>query len=106
MGQFVDRIIETDRKAREMIDAAQLEKKQILEDAKRSAAQQLAVQAQALEQGKHEADEQMAQKSVAANEAMDKAYLKAKHTLDTAFDSQRDVWLSEITNHILSKQQQ
>lgn len=104
MEKFVDRIMETDRKAREMIDAAQAEKKQILENAREKAERQLAEQKAALEQGEREVDAQMAQQAAERDEASDKSYLDAKHKLDSTFDAHRDAWLEEITGHILAAQ--
>ena len=102
MEGFVDRIMETDRKAREMIDAAQREKKQILALAQENARRKLEERAAELERGKRDVDAQLAAQGAAGEEAVNKAYLRAKHALDDAFDAHRDAWLDEITDAILA----
>ncbi|MEG0768914.1 MAG: hypothetical protein RR825_05570 [Ruthenibacterium sp.] len=96
MESFVDRIIETDRKAREMIEAAQQQKallnRQAAEDAKRALALRAAQDKLAMEKQ----DQALAVREAAAMEKADDAYIKAKHALDDAFDASRDAWLAEI----------
>ena len=81
MEKFVDRIIETDRKAREIIEQAQQEKQAVLADAKKRA------------------DAEIARRE---SERMDAAYLDAKHALDNAFEAGHDAWLAEITQNTLA----
>ena len=84
MEKFVDRIIETDRKAREIIEQAQQEKQAVLADAKKRA------------------DAEFAQREARESERMDAAYLDAKHALDNAFEAGHDAWLAEITQNTLA----
>ena len=84
MEKFVDRIIETDRKAREIIEQAQQEKQAVLADAKKRA------------------DAEIAQREARESERMDAAYLDAKHALDNAFEDGHDAWLAEITQNTLA----
>ena len=84
MEKFVDRIIETDRKAREIIEQAQQEKQAVLADAKKRA------------------DAEIAQREARESERMDAAYLDAKHALDNAFEAGHDAWLAEITQNTLA----
>ena len=81
MEKFVDRIIETDRKAREIIEQAQQEKQAVLADAKKRAD---------------------AEREARESERMDAAYLDAKHALDNAFEAGHDAWLAEITQNTLA----
>ena len=60
MEKFADRIIETDRKARQMIDAAQQEKKRLLRESKARAQADLAAREEAAQQGKKAVDAEMA----------------------------------------------
>ena len=78
MEKFVDRIIETDRKAREIIEQAQQDK------------------------GRAAIDEEFAQREARESERMDAAYLDAKHALDNAFEDGHDAWLAEITQNTLA----
>ena len=87
MEKFVDRIIETDRKAREIIEQAQQEKQAVLADAKKRADAEIA-------RRETEADK--------GSERMDAAYLDAKHALDNAFEAGHDAWLAEITQNTLA----
>ena len=84
MEKFVNRIIETDRKAREIIEQAQQEKQAVLADAKKRA------------------DAEIAQREARESERMDAAYLDAKHALDNAFEAGHDAWLAEITQNTLA----
>ncbi len=84
MEKFVDRIIETDRKAREIIEQAQQEKQAVLADAKKRA------------------DAEIARREARESERMDAAYLDAKHALDNAFEAGHDAWLAEITQNTLA----
>jgi vacuolar-type H+-ATPase subunit H len=103
MEKFVDRIVETDQKARQLIDAARREKTDILEKAKQAAEQHLADQAAALANGERKVDEEMAAKQEAKDEELNQDYLRAKHALDAKFDANYDLWLKTITESILSE---
>ncbi|WP_367924421.1 hypothetical protein [uncultured Ruthenibacterium sp.] len=104
MEAFVDLIMETDRKARALIDQAQEEKKQILAGAEKRANAELQKRQAVLEQGKREVDAQLAQDTQKEREEMDKAYLDAKHALDATFEENREHWLDEIQRGILGGQ--
>ena len=95
MEKFVNRIIETDRKAREIIEQAQQEKQAVLADAKKRADAEIA-------RREAEADEEFAQREARESERMDAAYLDAKHALDNAFEAGHDAWLAEITQNTLA----
>lgn len=98
MEAFVDRIIDTDRKAREMIGAAQQQKaamhKKAVEDAHAALAASAAQDKIAMAQQ----DEKMAERATAAKDLADADYMREKHKLDEAFAAGIDGWLDEITN--------
>ena len=98
MEKFVDRIIETDRKAREIIEQAQQEKQAVLADAKKRADAEIARREAEADKGRAAIDEREARES----ERMDAAYLDAKHALDNAFEDGHDAWLAEITQNTLA----
>ena len=99
MEKFVDRIIETDRKAREIIEQAQQEKQAVLADAKKRADAEIARREA---EGRAAIDEEFAQREARESERMDAAYLDAKHALDNAFEAGHDAWLAEITQNTLA----
>lgn len=100
---FVDRIIETDRRARGVIENAQREKKRLLEEAKQRAAEELKKQSAATQQGKQAIDGELAQREQAENQKADEAYLAAKRGLDEAFEAHREAWLDEVTKNMLAE---
>ena len=102
MEKFVDRIIETDRKARQVIDAAQQEKKRLLRESKARAQADLAAREEAAQQGKKAVDAEMAALAKDAGQKTDEDYLAKKHALDAAFEQHREAWLAEITKAILA----
>ena len=61
MEKFVDRIIETDRKAREIIEQAQQEKQAVLADAKKRADAEIARREAEADKGRAAIDEEFAQ---------------------------------------------
>ena len=97
MEKFVDRIIETDRKAREIIEQAQQEKQAVLADAKKRADAEIARREAEAEKGRAAIDEEFAQR-----EARESEHLDAKHALDNAFEAGHDAWLAEITQNTLA----
>lgn len=103
MEAFVDRIIETDRKARGVIENAQREKKRLLEEAKRRAAEELKKQSAATEQGKQAIDQEIARRETLEDQKADEAYLAAKRGLDEAFEAHREAWLDEVTKNMLAE---
>ena len=60
MEKFVDRIIETDRKAREIIEQAQQEKQAVLADAKKRADAEIARREAEADKGRAAIDEEFA----------------------------------------------
>lgn len=103
METFVERIIETDRKAQEVIGAAQKEKKELLQQARERARQELAQREAAARQGKQAVDAEMEQSARQASQSADEDYLEKKRALDAAFEAHREAWLSEITSAILNR---
>ena len=69
MEKFVNRIIETDRKAREIIEQAQQEKQAVLADAKKRADAEIARREAEADKGRAAIDEEFAQR-----EARERAY--------------------------------
>lgn len=104
MEAFVELIMETDRKARTLIDQAQEEKKQILAGAEKRANEELKRREAALEAGKKQVDAQLAQDTKKEREEMDKACLDAKRALDAVFEEKREFWLDELQKGVLSGQ--
>ena len=97
MESFVERIIETDRKAREMIEAAQQKKQTLQKEAEEKAQQTLTARAAADKTAIEKLDSALALQETAAMDKADKEYIQAKHVLDDAFNAGRDGWLSELT---------
>ena len=91
MEKFVDRIIETDRKAREIIEQAQQEKQAVLADAKKRADAEIARREAAADKGRAAIDEEFAQREARESERM-----------DGAFEAGHDAWLAEITQNTLA----
>ena len=104
MEAFVELIMETDRKARALIDQAQEEKKEIRAGAEKRANEELKKREAALEAGKKQVDAQLDADTRKERDEMDKAYLEAKHALDAAFEEKRELWLKELQNGVLSGQ--
>ena len=78
MEKFVDRIIETARKAREIIEQAQQEKQAVLAAAKKRADAEIARRETEADKGRAAIDEEFAQREARESERMDAAYLDAK----------------------------
>ena len=104
MEAFVELIMETDRKARALIDQAQEEKKEILAGAEKRANEELKKREAALKAGKKQVDAQLDADTRKERDVMAKAYLEAKHALDAAFEEKREMWLKELQNGVLSGQ--
>lgn len=95
MEKFVDRIIETDRKAREIIEDAQNRRDQLQKDAQKEAAELLAQRAAASEAAIAKLDADFAAREKRASDRTDAEYLAAKHALDRDFDAGYDKWLQD-----------
>ena len=102
MEKFVDRIIETDRKARDIIEDAQTQKQKILADAQVRADKEIARHSAEAEKGKRGIDEEFKKKEQDGLDRMDVDYLTAKRALDAAFEGAHDAWLAEITRDVLA----
>ena len=74
MEKFVDRIIETDRKAREIIEQAQQEKQAVLADAKKRADAEIARREAEADKGRAAIDEEFAQREARESERMAVSY--------------------------------
>lgn len=103
METFVQRIIDTDRRARQVIEQARQEKKRLLEQARQQADSELARQEEAARAGRRAVDEEMARRARQAGEAADADYLAKKHALDAAFEEHREAWLRQITDAVLAE---
>lgn len=101
MENFVDRIIDTDRKAREIIENAQHEKETLLKSAEIRAAEQLAVREAESKEAMIAIDAEYAARETSAMDKADAEYISAKHKLDDAFESGRAAWLKEITDAVV-----
>ncbi|HJC71834.1 MAG TPA: hypothetical protein H9698_03445 [Candidatus Ruthenibacterium merdavium] len=102
MESFVDRIIETDRKARAVIEKAQKEKETLLNEARKKAQDYLEKQELNVKEGREAIDREFEKKTLEASNEADKSYLDQKHALDEAFEHNRSLWLKEITQNILT----
>ena len=98
MEKFVDRIIETDRKAREIIEGAQREKAQLEKQAREEAARRLEERAAQNAQAIAGLDEQYAQSRTKAEERAEADYITAKHALDADFAAGHDAWLRDVVD--------
>lgn len=96
MEKFVDRIIETDRKARAIIEQAQSEVNQLAAGAEERAAKGLAERAAQNEASIAALDKRLAAREARAMKRADEDYIRLKHGLDADFALGHDAWLSEI----------
>ena len=91
MEQFVELMLATDRKARDMIDKARQTRAQAVADAQKQAAEIRAADEKRLAAGTAQAAEKQAQAK-----ALDEEFLRAKHALDGRFDANRSAWLDGL----------
>lgn len=101
MEKFVDRIIDTDRKAREIIEEAQNKKSVLLAQATQKAEAEIAARAAKNAEKIAESDANLKAREAQAISAADADYIAAKHALDSAFEAGRKTWLAEITQNVL-----
>lgn len=94
---FVDRILETDRRARALLDEAQSEKKRLLREARERAEADVRRRDEQAKAGCAAVNEEFARREAEAAEAADRDYLRCKRALDEAFEEHRKAWLAEIT---------
>lgn len=104
MEHFVDKILQTDQKAREIIEAAEIEKNAIITKAKKDAHQYLMQQQEKTKAEKQGIDTQLVEKTKQGEETINTLYLTAKHAIDEAFDTQYDAWLAQISQHIFAQE--
>ncbi|NCC08349.1 MAG: hypothetical protein EOM30_10030 [Clostridia bacterium] len=98
---FVDKIIDTDKKAREIIEGAQKEKDLLMAEAEKRAKQEIEARAEDDKKEMAQIDNKYKEKLAAATERANVEYIAAKHALDAAFEKGRKVWLDEIINGAL-----
>ena len=96
MEQFVELMLATDRKARDMIDKARQTRAQAVADAQKQAAEIRAVDEKRLAAGKAQVDAALAAEKQAQAKALDEEFLRAKHALDGRFDANRSAWLDGL----------
>lgn len=96
METFMERIIETDRRAREVIEQALSRREPALAEARTQAQAELDKRAEALRLEMEEIDRRAEDRRKRDAQAADEEYLTAKHALDAAFEQQRAAWLDEI----------
>lgn len=96
MEQFVELMLATDRKAREMIDKARQAKAQAVADAQKQAEEICAADEKRLAAGKAQVDAALAEEKQAQAKALDEEFLRAKHALDGRFDANHDAWLDGL----------
>ncbi|MEG1406834.1 MAG: hypothetical protein RSD23_03170 [Ruthenibacterium sp.] len=101
MEKFVDRIIDTDRKAREIIEEAQNKKSALLAQAAQNAEAEIKMRIAESKQKIAESDADLNAREAQAMETADADYFVAKHALDAAFEAGRKTWLREITQNVL-----
>ena len=82
MEQFVELMLATDRKARDMIDKARQTRAQAVADAQKQAAEIRAADEKRLAAGKAQVDAALAAEKQAQAKALDEEFLRAKHALD------------------------
>ena len=95
MEQFVELMLATDRKARDMIDKARQTRAQAV-DAQKQAAEIRAADEKRLAAGKAQVDAALAAEKQAQAKALDEEFLRAKHALDGRFDANRSAWLDGL----------
>ncbi len=99
---FVDRIIDTDKKAREIIEGAQKEKDLLMAEAEKRAKQEIEARGEDDKKEMSQIDLEYSKKLAEASERADAEYIAAKHALDAAFEKGRSVWLDEIISGALA----
>ncbi len=101
MENFVDNIIKTDKKARAVIDGAQVSAKNLLAmtkvDAERERERLLEAQQKEMERQ----DQKMHDDEKLAMIQADTEYLNAKKKMDKIFDTNVDKWEKDIINAVL-----
>ncbi len=101
MENFVDNIIKTDKKARAVIDQAQVSAKNLLAMTKVDAERERERLIEEQKQQMAKQDVQMHENEKLAVLEADKEYLKAKKKMDDIFNKNVDSWEKDIINVVL-----
>ncbi len=101
MEQFVELMLATDRKARDMIEKARGQKAQAISDAHAQAEVIRQADEKRLADGKAQVDAALTQEKQAQAKALEQEFLAAKHTLDERFNTNRDAWLKQVCSEML-----
>lgn len=102
MEKFVEHIIETDKRARAIIEQAQKQKKKMLADADAQVEKLQAAHEQSMKAQLAEVDEGVQAAREAQQQRAHEDYIKAKKELDARFDRHHDQWVTEIVDNIIS----
>lgn len=100
---FVDKIIDTDKKAREIIEGAQKEKDLLMAEAEKRARHEIEARGEDDKKEMSQIDIIYNEKLAEASERADAEYIAAKHALDAAFEKGRRGWLDEIISGALAE---
>lgn len=101
MEQFVELMLATDRKARDMIEKARGQKAQAIADAQAQAEVIRQADEKRLADGKAQVDASLASEKQAQATALEQEFLAAKHALDDRFNTNRDAWLKKVCDDML-----
>ncbi len=101
MENFVDNIIKTDKKARAVIDGAQVSAKNLLAMTKVDAERERERLIEAQQKEMEGQDVKMKESEKLAIIEADNEYLKAKKKMDKIFNANVDKWEKEIINAVL-----
>lgn len=96
METFMQRIIDTDRQARDVIEKALARREGELAAARSEAQEEVRKRTEALRAEMDEIDRKAEASRQKSAEQADREYLTAKHALDAAFESKREEWLKRI----------
>ena len=100
METFMERIIETDRRARQVIEQALARRETELADARVKAQEEVRQRTEALRAEMEQIDRNAEAWKARDAEAAEQEYLTAKHALDAAFEAGRETWLEGICNRV------
>lgn len=96
METFMERIIETDRRAREVIEKALAQREGDLAAARKQAQEEVRKRTEALRAEMDTIDREAGKSRAQSAQEADREYLSAKHALDAAFEEKREDWLKRI----------
>ncbi len=101
MEIFMDKIIQADKKARRIIDAAQKEREQIISKAIEDANKDVELRKHAQLKKMASQDEEIKSAEIAEMTRADNEYIVAKHKMDNVFNDGIDTWGDEIISAVL-----